>query len=426
MIEEIVLKVQNLSKVYRLGEIGTGTISHDLNRWWAKVRGRQDPFATIEASNDRTQKAQKGEYVKAIANINFEVNQGEVLGIVGKNGAGKSTLLKIISKITSPTTGSIIARGRIASLLEVGTGMHPEMTGRENVFLNGTILGMTKREVAAKFDEIMDFAGCAKYAETPVKRYSSGMKVRLGFAVAAFLEPEILIVDEVLAVGDAEFQKMAVKKMHDVSHGQGRTVLIVSHNMTTIRSLCNKSILLEKGRLIAFDETSRVLAQYSSQFSLTDSLAYKELKNEFFSILKLAITSRNGQDVNQVFFGGEFKIEFRFELKDISFYQCLVIRLYNEFDERISTFSNVEEGLALSALNGKLLNFNFPEFSLMPGSYYLSIYVFNIHDSIPVFEGSKALSFEVQPATINNSLKPYEKKHGVFRFFESLTVNSID
>ncbi len=259
---DIVLKVENLSKIYRLGEIGTGTISHDLNRWWARVRGKEDPFAKVGTTNDRTQIATKGEYVKVLDDINFEVKEGEVLGIIGKNGAGKSTLLKVISQITSPSSGSIKSKGRIASLLEVGTGMHPEMTGKENVYLNGTILGMTKREIDVKYDEIMDFAGCAKYADTPVKRYSSGMKVRLGFAVAAFLEPEILIVDEVLAVGDAEFQKKAIGKMQDISSGGGRTVLFVSHNMASVESLCSRCILLKDGKKVADDITNLVVDSY--------------------------------------------------------------------------------------------------------------------------------------------------------------------
>src|SRR5690606_24306651 len=202
-----VLKVENLSKQYRLGKVGTGTVSHDLNRWWAKVRGKEDPFSKVGEVNDRASGTNsKNDYVWSLRDVNFEVKRGDVLGVIGKNGAGKSTLLKLISQITALTTGSIQAKGRIASLLEVGTGMHPEMTGRENIYLNGTILGMRKYEIDRKFDEIVDFASCAKYVNTPVKRYSSGMKVRLGFAVAAFLEPEILIVDEVLAVGDAEFQ----------------------------------------------------------------------------------------------------------------------------------------------------------------------------------------------------------------------------
>jgi lipopolysaccharide transport system ATP-binding protein len=259
---KVVLEVKNLSKTYRLGEIGTGTISHDLNRWWAKIRGKADPYALVGSSNDRTQKSTKGEYVKVLDGINFEVKQGEVLGIIGKNGAGKSTLLKVISQITSPTTGSIKSKGRVASLLEVGTGMHPEMTGKENVYLNGAILGMTKKEIDSKFDEIMDFAGCFKYANTPVKRYSSGMKVRLGFAVAAFLEPEILIVDEVLAVGDAEFQKKAIGKMQEISSGGGRTVLFVSHNMASIRQLCNRAILLKNGAVEDAGDIEVIINKY--------------------------------------------------------------------------------------------------------------------------------------------------------------------
>ncbi|WP_196886371.1 polysaccharide ABC transporter ATP-binding protein [Aureivirga sp. CE67] len=243
---ETILKVENVSKQYRLGTIGTGTISHDLNRWWAKIRGKQDPFLKIGETNDRSSKG-NSEYVWALKDINFEVKKGEVLGIIGKNGAGKSTLLKILSQVTSPTTGSIKSRGRIASLLEVGTGFHPEMTGRENIYLNGAILGMTKKEISSKIDEIIAFSGCERYVDTPVKRYSSGMKVRLAFAVAAHLEPDILVVDEVLAVGDAEFQKKAIGKMKDISKQGGRTVLFVSHDMGAIQSLCSRLVVLENG-----------------------------------------------------------------------------------------------------------------------------------------------------------------------------------
>ena len=242
-----VIKVENLGKLYRLGEVGTGTISHDLNRWWANLRGKEDPFSKVGTLNDRTQKTWKGEHVWALKGINFEVEQGEILGIIGKNGAGKSTLLKLLSKITSPTAGSISIKGRVASLLEVGTGFHPEMTGRENVYMNGTVLGMTKKEITKKLDDIIDFAGVAKYLDTPIKRYSSGMKVRLAFAVAAFLEPEILVVDEVLAVGDAEFQKRAIGKMQEISKGGNRTVLFVSHNMESITRLCSKILILKNG-----------------------------------------------------------------------------------------------------------------------------------------------------------------------------------
>ena len=245
-MSNIVIEFNNVGKQYILGTIGTGTLSQDLNRWWANIRGKEDPYLKIGETNDRTQKGDS-RFVWALRDINFKVEQGDVVGIIGKNGAGKSTLLKILSRVTSPTTGDIKIKGRIASLLEVGTGFHPEMTGRENIFMNGSIMGMTKAEIRTKFDEIVDFAGVAKYVDTPVKRYSSGMMVRLGFAIAAHLEPEILVVDEVLAVGDAEFQKKAIGKMQDVSRGQGRTVLFVSHNMAAVRSLCSRGIMLKNG-----------------------------------------------------------------------------------------------------------------------------------------------------------------------------------
>ena len=241
------IEFENISKQYRLGLVSTHTLAHDIRRFWiTNVLGKEDPYLKIGETNDRSTKG-SSEYVWALRDINFKVEQGDVVGIIGKNGAGKSTLLKLLSKVTGPTTGTIRAKGRIGSLLEVGTGFHSEMTGRENIFLNGAILGMSKQEIARKLDEIVDFSGCERYIDTPVKRYSSGMMVRLGFAVAAHLDPEILVVDEVLAVGDAEFQKKAIGKMQDVSKGEGRTVLFVSHNMASIRALCNHGVLLSKG-----------------------------------------------------------------------------------------------------------------------------------------------------------------------------------
>lgn len=256
-----ILKAENISKQYRLGNVGTGTLSHDLNRFWHRVRGKEDPYLKVGAVNDRSSKT-KTEYVWALRDINFEVQQGEVLGIIGKNGAGKSTLLKILSRVTSPTTGVIKTKGRIASLLEVGTGFHPELTGRENIYLNGAILGMTRTEINSKLDEIVEFSGCELYIDTPVKRYSSGMKVRLAFAVAAHLEPDILVVDEVLAVGDAEFQKKAIGKMQDISKGQGRTVLFVSHNMAAVQSLCTRAIVMENGVIKSSGEVSEMIECY--------------------------------------------------------------------------------------------------------------------------------------------------------------------
>ncbi|RZJ95384.1 MAG: ATP-binding cassette domain-containing protein [Hymenobacter sp.] len=260
-MSDIAIKVEGISKQYRLGEIGTGTISHDLNRWWARMRGKEDPFAQIGETNDRTAKG-NSDYVWSLRDVDFEVKKGEVLGIIGRNGAGKSTLLKILSKVTTPTTGTIKVNGRIASLLEVGTGFHPELTGRENIFLNGAILGMTKAEIRSKFDEIVDFSGVERYIDTPVKRYSSVMYVRLAFAVSAFLEPEILIVDEVLAVGDAEFQKKCLGRMKDVSVNDGRTVLFVSHNMAAVSTLCTTGLLMQTGTTVAYGNTKEIIERY--------------------------------------------------------------------------------------------------------------------------------------------------------------------
>jgi lipopolysaccharide transport system ATP-binding protein len=256
------IEFNNISKIYRLGQVSTGTLANDIHRWWTmNIRGKEDPYLTIGETNDRATKGES-DYVWALRDIDFKVEQGDVVGIIGKNGAGKSTLLKILSKVTAPTTGTIRARGRIGSLLEVGTGFHPEMTGRENIYMNGAILGMTKAEITKKLDEIVDFSGCERFIDTPVKRYSSGMMVRLGFAVAAHLDPEILVVDEVLAVGDAEFQEKAIGKMQDVSKGDGRTVLFVSHNMTCVRNLCKNGVLLENGQIRIMGPIDRVIGDY--------------------------------------------------------------------------------------------------------------------------------------------------------------------
>ena len=271
------IEFNHVGKQYRLGLVSTGTISHDLNRWWqTAILRREDPYLKIGSVNDRTAKADS-DYVWALRDIDFKVEQGDVVGIIGKNGAGKSTLLKLLSKVTGPTVGTIRARGRIASLLEVGTGFHGEMTGRENIFLNGAILGMTKQEIQSKLDEIVDFSGCERYLDTPVKRYSSGMTVRLGFAVAAFLDPEILVVDEVLAVGDAEFQKKAIGKMQDVSKGEGRTVLFVSHNMNSVKALCHRGIVLEKGFVALDDSIDRAIDYYLKSTPFVNTETYVKI-----------------------------------------------------------------------------------------------------------------------------------------------------
>ena len=308
---DIILKAENISKQYRLGLVGTGTISHDLNRWWNSIRGKEDPYLKVGDSNDRSTKA-KSEYVWALQDINFEVKRGEVLGIIGKNGAGKSTLLKILSKVTGPTTGEIKTRGRIASLLEVGTGFHGEMTGRENIFLNGAILGMTKNEINSKINEIIAFSGCQRYIDTPVKRYSSGMTVRLAFAVAAFLEPEILVIDEVLAVGDAEFQKKAIGKMQDISKGDGRTVIFVSHNMAAVKSLCTRGIVLEHGKVVFEGDQNESVDYYlsvESEKAKLDLIQRKDrLGNGQFKLKNIIFYNEQNKAVKEVLTGDYLKI----------------------------------------------------------------------------------------------------------------------
>jgi len=304
---QTVMDIRNLSKLYRLGEIGTGTLSHDLNRWWARMRGKEDPHALVGQINRRHRHAES-DFVWALKEINFEISQGEVVGIIGANGAGKSTLLKLISRITAPTTGSIRTRGRLASLLEVGTGMHPEMTARENVYLNGAILGMKRREIARKFDDIIEFAGCQMYVETPVKRFSSGMRVRLGFAVAAFLDPEILILDEVLAVGDVEFQRQAIGKIQEIQSHSGRTILYVSHNLASVSELCARSLLLETGSLKMDGPTADVVEAYIQQRSDSDHLSWQRPANSLTHpmIVSAGILDRTE---NQLVFGDPLSLE---------------------------------------------------------------------------------------------------------------------
>ncbi len=293
-----IIKLENISKQYRLGQVGTQTLRGDLQRWWHTLRGKEDPTLKIGQTNQLNNQSSinnnQSDYVWALKDIDLEVKQGEILGIIGKNGAGKSTLLKLLSRVTTPTTGSIKVKGRIASLLEVGTGFHPDLTGRENIFLNGAILGMTKAEIKSKFDEIVDFAGVAKYIDTPVKRYSSGMYVRLAFAVAAHLEPDILVVDEVLAVGDAEFQKKAIGKMQDISSGGGRTVLFVSHNMLAIKSLCTSGILIVNGCIKNNGSIENVVDSYLAISSkVLASYIDIEKESKGFIIHSIAI-SNNG------------------------------------------------------------------------------------------------------------------------------------
>ncbi|MFT3980986.1 MAG: ABC transporter ATP-binding protein [Ferruginibacter sp.] len=373
-MSDIVIRVENLSKQYRLGSVGTGALSHDINRLWHKVRGKEDPYLMVGETNDRTVKG-SSDYVWALRDVNFDVKQGEVLGIIGRNGAGKSTLLKILSRTTTPTTGSIKIKGRVASLLEVGTGFHPELSGRENIFLNGAILGMTRQEIKNKFDEIVDFAGVERYIDTPVKRYSSGMYVRLAFGVAAHLEPEILIVDEVLAVGDVEFQKKALGKMKQVSEGQGRTVLFVSHNISAIKALCNTCLLMKNGNIEAHGTTQKVINKYFEPVSSGNQDYVHRDGTQQLTIKNIDINNSKAARVNVL---DEIVINISYDIrtlpdKNIEFF----ILLSNESGEYVNSYfeRDLNEYTMPSAIKGrKQLK---TTCNLFPGKYYLSAGIFD-------------------------------------------------
>ena len=369
------IEFNNISKLYRLGLVSTGTLAHDLKRWWTmNVRGKEDPYLTIGETNDRSIRGES-DYVWALKDIDFKVEQGDIVGIIGKNGAGKSTLLKLLSKITTPTTGTIKAKGRIGSLLEVGTGFHPEMTGRENIYLNGAILGMTKQEITAKLDEIVDFSGCERYIDTPVKRYSSGMMVRLGFAVAAHLDPEILVVDEVLAVGDAEFQKKAIGKMQDVSRGEGRTVLFVSHNMASVRKLCSRGILLENGRIKQLGDVDSIVDSY-----LSGQQTETKIINAIQSIegnLKISNIRINGTDLSRsIVKHGQTTLSFEIEGEAESVPNaeiCLIFK--NNNGEALALFS-LSEDSDLLTLDG---NFKINKEIILPPRLHHGLIKVDLH-----------------------------------------------
>jgi len=371
-MKQLAIKAENISKQYRLGEVGTGTLSHDLNRFWHKVRGLQDPYLKIGEANDRSSKG-VSDYVWSLRDINFEITQGEAVGIIGRNGAGKSTLLKLLSKVTKPTTGNFKVNGRIASLLEVGTGFNPEMTGRENIYLNGAILGMRRHEITRKLDEIIAFSGVERYIDTPVKRYSSGMYVRLAFAVAAYLESEILIVDEVLAVGDAEFQKKCLGKMGDVSKSEGRTVLFVSHNMAAVKSLCNNAILLDSGSIKLISQVDDVIAHY---LDFGRDIP-KFIEHELYSLDEVSVLDTNYNNVKNISNGDDFFISVNFNLKmdypDLGF--CIAI--YNELNELISAVNSYHINDKINQLSKGKYNFTFKinKYILNTGIYTVNVHV---------------------------------------------------
>ena len=393
-----VIRVENISKLYDLGQVGTGTISKDLNRWWASVRGKEDPYARMGQTNDRTKKANKDDSVWALKDINFSINQGEVVGIIGRNGAGKSTLLKIISRITTPTTGEVKIKGRIASLLEVGTGFHPEMTGRENAFMNGTLLGMTRREVQSKLDQIIDFAGVELYIDTPVKRYSSGMQVRLAFAVAAFLEPEILIVDEVLAVGDAEFQKKAIGRMQEVSKGDGRTVLFVSHNMMSIKKLCNHCILLKNGLLERKGESSEIIDFYLSHNSKPENVWINPTSNKHLAgiIDRISIQNNREENSNAILLGDSWNVIVDLVVREPIKHFIIAVAIKSSEDFYIRTVYSEARFLEIGAYKIKI---RFDDIVLASGSYLLSVGTSSLERRIEYFEGFMGISVSDVPSS---------------------------
>jgi lipopolysaccharide transport system ATP-binding protein len=382
MNKETILIAENISKQYRLGLVGTGTISHDLNRWWYKIRGKVDPYLKVGEVNDRSSTG-KSDYVWALQDISFEVQRGEVLGIIGKNGAGKSTLLKILSRVTIPTTGEIKTKGRIASLLEVGTGFHGEMTGRENIYLNGAILGMTKKEINSNIDEIIEFSGCARYIDTPVKRYSSGMTVRLAFAVAAFLEPDILVIDEVLAVGDAEFQKKAIGKMKEISSGQGRTVLFVSHNMAAVKNLCSRGLVLENGKIIFEGNQNESVDYYLSieknktQLNLENRL--DRIGNQKLKVTDVKFLNQENKEIFEVISGQYLKIRFKVKKSNQEVDYSKLIIAVNFLDNNLGitlSYISDEMGFDFSKLENKdYFDLIIPNIYLRSGNYNLRIFI---------------------------------------------------
>ncbi|HET6244699.1 MAG: ABC transporter ATP-binding protein [Bacteroidetes bacterium] len=407
-----VIKVENVSKQYRLGNIGTGTLAHDFSRWWAKIKGKEDPFLKVGQANVTSEKADS-EYVWALENINFTVKKGEILGIIGKNGAGKSTLLKILSRVTHPTMGQIKIKGRIASLLEVGTGFHPELTGKENIFLNGAILGMSKIEIKRKFDEIVEFSGVERYIDTPVKRYSSGMRVRLAFSVAAHLEPEILIIDEVLAVGDADFQKKCLGKMDEVAK-QGRTVLFVSHQLGMVKTLCTRALLLREGRLVFEGDTEAVIEQYLSDAfnQVTDKPVVEfPLEKELIAQVKKArILNLNAEPtlVFDVFDSVRLELEYiiRQNLQSVS---CIIDverngeLLFSSFDtdrnpELLST--------RLPGIYTATVNLPTP---LKAGVYTISVRISRTNVGT-IFASKNIFKFTIEERSFDASLKSYASK----------------
>jgi lipopolysaccharide transport system ATP-binding protein len=392
------IKVENLSKIYRLGEIGTGTISRDMERWFkTKVLKQEDPFLKIGETNDRANKGMS-DIVYSLQDINFEINQGDAVGIIGRNGAGKSTLLKILSRVTTPTTGRINIKGRVASLLEVGTGFHPELTGRENIYLNGAILGMRKREIDRKLDEIIDFSGVERYIDTPVKRYSSGMYVRLAFAVAAHLESEILIVDEVLAVGDAEFQKKCLGKMGEVSKGEGRTVLFVSHNMAAVQSLCQSVMILANGGLHRFGLSNMIIKDYLTESKTNSTFREFSYINPSFILNSFKIENKHSNQ-EEIYRNEEIHLIFNYTNNELNGITYFNIKIKNELGEYFLVTTSIESKFYLS--HGKNTSrMIIPAGFFNEGTYMLELMVINsseLNGYQSYFHDAELMQIEILP-----------------------------
>ncbi len=422
----IAIEFNNISKQYRLGLVSTRTLSHDLNRWWqTTVLHKEDPYLKIGSVNDRSSKADS-EYVWALKDIDFKVEQGDVVGIIGKNGAGKSTLLKLLSRVTGPTTGTIKAQGRIGSLLEVGTGFHPEMTGRENIYMNGAILGMTKQEISRKIDEIVDFSGCERYIDTPVKRYSSGMTVRLGFAVAAHLDPEILVVDEVLAVGDAEFQKKAIGKMQDVSKGEGRTVLFVSHNMASVQRLCHHGVLLANGQIDYMGDIADTVHKYLSTQIIQSEYSNKNPKatNKLNLLWAKVSPSKGDTFYNDI----AIDVSFRVRINEIVGSLVIGFNLYSSFQHPLARADYNDIDGRTSLEKGEYeFHFQIPAHTLSEGDYTIVLDV--AEKNVKNYAGDDAvLSFRVninEESNINAFSENIDIKSSIVRGLWLVDYNRI-
>ena len=381
-MSEIVLKAENISKMYRLGLVNSQSLSHDLNRWWHLMRGKEDPYLKIGEANDRTKKG-KSDYVWALKDVDFQINAGETMAIIGRNGAGKSTLLKLLSRVTQPTTGSIKVKGRIASLLEVGTGFHVELTGRDNIYLNGAILGMRKQEITRKLDQIIDFSGVERYIDTPVKRYSSGMYVRLAFAVAAHLDSEILIIDEVLAVGDLEFQKKCIGKMDEVAKGQGRTVLFVSHNMAAVKSLCEKGMVIEHGQKMFQGNIHEAVKYYMSKGAEHPlSRNFDFVKNDAFELHSISIVNQPSGTQEILVDKSTIIIQTTCTVSSDQV-RGIVYHVYNENGDPI--FSMGSAHLSLHLGKNEIVC-EIPAYFFQSGTYYLSLFVISKEDKAILIE----------------------------------------